>query len=79
MAWSFRCVDCVRTPNRCDGCKTRRAAAAQKRRAQLRRKKLCTECGRRPLAGLRLCAACNEANNARSAASHARARAELGA
>lgn len=73
MAASYRCADCRDTPERCEDCRARRAAARTERRGQRRKARLCTECGRKPLRGQTRCAHHAAQNNALSLAGHVRA------
>ena len=72
--WSYRCTKCLGEPERCRRCRARRAAVVRARRARRRKAGLCYDCDRKPLRGKARCTLHNEQNNARSAASHARAR-----
>jgi len=73
---SYRCDACRRKVSRCSDCAARRAEIQRARRARYRKAGLCSECGRKAVAGQSRCAEHRDENNTRSGAAHAARRAD---
>lgn len=77
---SYRCDDCIDTPDRCADCRAARAKARRRRREEKRSRGECVECPRLGVLDretgerMRRCLIHRRDNNERSGASHAKAR-----